>query len=64
MIQRDGKSHVFLVYYVLLEYQSSLFMITMESNNEVTVKPRITTIQPLECGKRFAFSVNLKDRNF
>jgi hypothetical protein len=39
MIQWDGKSHVLLLDYVLLEYQFSLFMIAMESNNEVTMKP-------------------------
>jgi hypothetical protein len=39
MIQQNGKSHVLLLYYVLLEYQSSLFMMAMESNNEVTMKP-------------------------
>jgi len=39
MIQQDGKSHILLLYYVLFEYQSSLFMTAMESNNEVTMKP-------------------------
>jgi len=50
-----------LQYYVLLEYQSSLFMIVMESNNEVTMKPPHNYNQ---CGKGFAFIVNLKDRFF
>jgi hypothetical protein len=64
MIQLDGKSHMLLLDYVLLEYKSSLFMITMESNNGLPWNPHMSTIQPLECGKRFAFNVNLKDTNF
>jgi hypothetical protein len=39
MTQQDGKSHMILLDYVLLEYKSGLFMIAMESNNEVTMKP-------------------------
>jgi hypothetical protein len=39
MIQLDGKSHLPLLDHFLLEHQSSLFMIAMQSNNEATIKP-------------------------
>jgi len=62
LIELDAKSNVGLLGHVLFEQQFSFFMTTMQSNNEVAMKPPNDYNPTIRMWKKFVFSVILKDR--